>query len=846
MANYDHEQKTVKKPKDELPLTPHQKGEMVKCALDFNYWANNYAYVQTDKGKQLFKARSYQERMLDGFINQRYNCVLCPRQAGKKFCINTPVLTPKGFVRNGDLNVGDLIYGRNGLPTAVKYISEQSKDLDQYKLIFDNGEEILACAEHLWTVSYGDLTHRKNKGAKEKTLTTEEIINLKNRLGAKSKPENPYIRINDAVEFPSQPVEIDPYVLGLWLGDGTKNSGQITALESDFRFYESVTGETFTEFKLCKELCGRASVNGLVSRLRNINLLNNKHIPMSYVMNSKEVRIALLQGLMDSDGTCAPRGQCEFYQKSKEFCEDFRFLLSSLGVKSRLKSKVVNGDTYHRVSFSVSIDDFHVFKLPRKLERQAKCLNNPKLKRHYITDIIKLNDGEKVLMQCIQVDNDDHLFLCSKSLIPTHNTTISALYLLHTAIFFKDKKIGVTSYKNRNVKDVIDRIKYTYEAMPHWMKPAVTSYNQMTISFTNKSTITGEVTKESTFRGESMAIIFSDELAHVKPRIAEEWWTAILPSLEGSGEDATTKMIIVSTANGTAGKFAEIWFGAIQHINGFNPVEVNWREIPGRTDEYRARMLKKMNKNKYLQEYENAFLSDKGTLIDSAFLESIEIQSPVKQPTTYLDLYVNDMKGRAVAVACDASEGVGKDYHAMQIFDVNTFEQIGEFRNNDMTLSQYTQEIIKTLGMCYKLGAVEVYYTVENNSIGTAVLLLLQNSDSPTLDKATLITHEDSKKIGMPMNVKTKPFGCMKLKDLLEGGKITIKSRNLINELKFFVKSGNSFAAETGLNDDLCMSMVLMMLLLDQLSDFEESAYEKMQELDLEFEGDEDVVGMYF
>lgn len=86
---YDHEQKSVKKPKDEVEMTDEQAQEFEKCALDFYYWCENYAYVQGDGGKTIFKPRPYQERMIDSFLGERFTCVLSSRQSGKCVGKNT-------------------------------------------------------------------------------------------------------------------------------------------------------------------------------------------------------------------------------------------------------------------------------------------------------------------------------------------------------------------------------------------------------------------------------------------------------------------------------------------------------------------------------------------------------------------------------------------------------------------------------------------------------------------------------------------------------------------------------------------------------------------------------------
>lgn len=418
-------------------------------------------------------------------------------------------------------------------------------------------------------------------------------------------------------------------------------------------------------------------------------------------------------------------------------------------------------------------------------------------------------------------------------------------YALWQTIFNKDHKFGFASYRLANCKDLMNRFKFAYENLPFWMKPAVTEYNRFTVSFVNGSSVEAQVIRENTFRGNTPKEIFIDELAFVSPAIAEEFWGGLLPSLMGAGEDSDTSLIIASTPNGTGDLFSDIWFNAVNGTNGFYPVEVKYEEIPGRTEKFEKDMIAKFGKTRFLIEFRCQFLSDKSTLINTHVLESLKHEEPVFYPDENLTFWVRSMKGMKVAISCDVGEGVGKDYHAIHITDVDKFEQIGEFRNNTMTQTEYTKAIIKILQLCWDLGAEEVYYTVENNSIGLGILTLLQNSEAEALDRSTLITHHDSKKPGMPMNTATKPHGCQKVKDLVELGKYKIRSKQLINELKFFVRGKGSFAAENGKTDDLCMSLVLMMLLLEQLADYEETAYDKMSEVEYDEVDDSFEVGIF-
>lgn len=425
-------------------------------------------------------------------------------------------------------------------------------------------------------------------------------------------------------------------------------------------------------------------------------------------------------------------------------------------------------------------------------------------------------------------------------------STCVVAYLLHSAIFNADEKIGITSYKRTNCIDLMNRIKFAYENLPHWMKPAVTEYNKFSVSFTNDSRIYSMVTSENTFRGHSLTKCFIDEMAFIKETIVQEFWAGLLPSVMAEGEEATTKVMIVSTPNGTGNLFSKHWHDAKQGLNGFAHVEVKYEEIPGRTEKFEKAMLKKMSRNKWLAEYKNQFISDKGTLINSLVLEKLPFMEPVEIVGDDLWLFKKDFKGKTLAMAVDVGEGVGKDYHVVQILDVNTLEQVAEYRNNFLTQTEFTKEIMKIMKLMFDLGCKDLYYTVENNGVGAGVINLLYNATNSALDRAHFISDPEGNKLGIAMTRSSKPNGCATLKDLVEGNKIKLNSERLITELKFFVKSGNSYKAESGLNDDLVMGMVIMMLLMKNVADFEEGTYETFNEIDFDIENDGYEVGIFF
>ena len=225
--------------------------------------------------------------------------------------------------------------------------------------------------------------------------------------------------------------------------------------------------------------------------------------------------------------------------------------------------------------------------------------------------------------------------------------------------------------------------------------------------------------------------------------MADEMLTSLLPALEAAGEEATTKVIIISTPNSSTGKYAELVNGAIEGTNEWTYYKVDSSLIPGRTEEWKAKQIRNMGINKFRQEFEGYFLSDNSSLINSAIIESIEAVEPVRQVGD-LKLWINSFNGRKVAISVDVAEGVGKDNSSFQIFDLDSLEQIGEYAYNMVNQNQYFRIILKTVHMMYEEGVSEVYMGIERNGLGNGILRLVENSMDEKLSNVTQINEVDS------------------------------------------------------------------------------------------------------
>ncbi|MBG24051.1 MAG: hypothetical protein CMF22_11415 [Idiomarinaceae bacterium] len=499
--------------------------------------------------------------------------------------------------------------------------------------------------------------------------------------------------------------------------------------------------------------------------------------------------------------------------------------------------------------------DYAVVKKPNQdaplteweVEEYIKCFNDP---MYFFTNYCYVvGDRGKMLFQPRDYQSEmvdtvlGNRFIAFNAPRQVGKSTVMGLIILHTITFTPDFEAGITSFRLSGCKDFMSRIKFSYENLPQFLKQPVLLYNQSEVKFSNGSSVYAQVTSDQTFRGKSPKLAVCDEFAFCSPLVAEDFYTSFIPALQAAGEDSKTKVVFISTPNGSSGKYADICFGAMSGSNGFVYHKVDHTKIPNRTEKFRQDMINKLGKNKYSQEFEGAWLSDSGTLIDSRVLEGIKTKDPIRSYGS-LDLWCDSFQGRTVAMACDVSDGVGKDNHVIQLVDVSTLEQIGEFANNSMNQTQYFKEMLKIIHLMYNEGVGEVYFSVENNGLGNGVLRLIDNSEDPYMNQVTKINDVNEQgmatgRSGLITTHKTKLAGCAQFKDLVESERLTINSAKLIVELRFFVRRGSSFAAETGAKDDRPMAMVILMNMLKQIANYEDGVYEVMNEVTLDSSDDE-------
>jgi hypothetical protein len=429
-----------------------------------------------------------------------------------------------------------------------------------------------------------------------------------------------------------------------------------------------------------------------------------------------------------------------------------------------------------------------------------------------------------------------HNYRFSISMMPrqTGKSTSAAGYLLWYAMFVPDSTILIAAHKYTGSQEIMQRIRYAYELCPDHIRAGVTSYNKGNIDFENGSRIVSTTTTENTGRGMSISLLYADEFAFVRPGIAKEFWTSISPTLATGG-----KAIITSTPNSDEDQFALLWKGANRcedeygnatdiGINGFKAYRSYWNEHPDRDEKWAAEQRAQLGDDRFRREMGCEFIIWEETLINAVKLADLRGVDPV-ETLGQVRWYQRPRADRMYVVALDPSLGTGGDYAAIQVFEAETTEQVAEWKHNRTTIPDQIRilaDICRHLNQTVK-NPEHIYYSLENNTIGEAALISIEQYGEENISGYFLSEPGGSGgrryRKGFNTTNKSKIVACSKLKNLVEQNKMKIRSQPLISELKTFIAQGMGYAAKIGEHDDLVMSTLLCVRMMVQLQTFHES-----------------------
>lgn len=350
---------------------------------------------------------------------------------GKAQPLYCQVLTPQGYKKLADILVGDEVMGKDGKPQKVLGVYPQGIR-PVYKVTTNDGAITYCDEEHIWNVRASSGNSRK---AGFRNMTLKEMLSKgivcnqtprEARTGRKAMPRFE-IPVVDAMEYPEKDFEVNPYILGILIGDGSLvgNVALFSNPDNDSKISEIVEELLPKGFKLKKNdfsgcpqygIVLDGSDEGYIQRIKRLKLnvtSGFKFIPKSYLLGSHKQRISLLRGLMDTDGF-AFKNRVYFSTSSKILAYDVVELVNSLGgiANVHLYEREDKSDEY-RVSIKIN-------ECPFLLERKASEWKESSVSR-YIIDATRVEDCECV---CIKVSNDDELYVTDNYIV-THNTTVA-------------------------------------------------------------------------------------------------------------------------------------------------------------------------------------------------------------------------------------------------------------------------------------------------------------------------------------------------------------------------------------------------------------------------------------
>ena len=353
---------------------------------------------------------------------------------GKALALDTPIPTAEGWTTMGALSVGDRVFDEAGNPCTVTYTSPVHHQRTCYRVEFDDGSTLVADAEHQWLARAEPEAHR--------VVTTQQMVDE----GVRS-PDGRHrwhVPLAAPLELEERELPVDPYVLGCWLGAGHPKGSGMTLGDEDAGHFESefaLAGYSLLHRGGIEYVTQPAEAGPRVlrSELQQLGLLGEtaKHIPDAYMRSSLKQRLALLQGILDTDGDVDFRGGAELCLANHRLCEQVRELVCSLGHKpGQIQEKRVplhSGRSVVAWRFAWSPLD-PVFRLARK----AECLDGNGSSRPSrdvgSRTVTSIREVESVPVRCITVDSPSHLYLAGASMIPTHNTAFALGMAAHAAV----------------------------------------------------------------------------------------------------------------------------------------------------------------------------------------------------------------------------------------------------------------------------------------------------------------------------------------------------------------------------------------------------------------------------
>ena len=411
-------------------------------------------------------------------------------------------------------------------------------------------------------------------------------------------------------------------------------------------------------------------------------------------------------------------------------------------------------------------------------------------------------------------DNDYNIILKSRQL---GISTLVAAYSLWLMMFSNDKNVLVIATKQDVAKNLVTKVRVMQQNLPSWLKNQCIEDNKLSLRFKNGSQIKAISSSPEGARSEALSLLILDECAFIEN--VEDIWAASQQTLATGG-----RSIILSTPNGVGNFFHKIWADAHAKLNKFNTIRLDWTMHPDRDAKWREDQEIILGQKRAAQECDADFVSSGNSVVLPEILQYYSqtfVQEPVEkrgiENAYWIWQYADYSK--TYVVSADVARGDGNDYSTLQVIDIETLDQVAEYKGKIGT---------KEFGMFCVTVATEynnALLVIENANIGWATIqeaidrnypnLFYSSKDLALVDSSISLNKrydlkEKSQLIaGFTTTVRTRPLIISKLDTYFREKSVTVRSKRLIDELFTFIWNGAKAEAMSGYNDDLVMAYAI-------------------------------------
>lgn len=421
------------------------------------------------------------------------------------------------------------------------------------------------------------------------------------------------------------------------------------------------------------------------------------------------------------------------------------------------------------------------------------------------------------------VDHNQNIILKSRQM---GITTLVAAYSLWLMTFHSDKEILCLSITQETSKAIVTKVRFGNDNLPSWLKVPAVEDNRLSLKLKNGSQIKAASSAGTSGRSSALSLLIVDEAAFIDG--IEEIWLSAQYTLSTGG-----KAIILSTPNGVGNFFHKLWVESEQGLNNMNRIRLPWNLHPDRDQKWRDEQTKLSGEKGAAQECDCEFSTSGNTVVDIPVLEwytKTHVCEPLEKRGIDKGYWIFKYPepGKSYMVSADVARGDSSDFSAAQILEIETMEQVAEYKGK-LPTKDYARALV-TMATEYNNSLL----VIENANVGWAVIqevldsnyqnLFYSSADLQYVDVENQMTNKlnaQERKMtpGFTTSNKTRPLVISKLESYFRNKEVIVHSNRLIEELNVFIwkSTGVSAKAEAmeGYNDDLVLSMGIALWIRD-------------------------------